>query len=147
MKKLATVRGALVASAGLIFTSTSWSAVAAPGFDVGDLKGRCAFVIAGEATAGPVTGPLAATGIIEADGHGNFPFATRTITVGGKLIVQNDTPTCTYVVNPDGTGTATFIPTVGPTQSFDFAIVDRDEFHAVATTLGVVASGPAKRRH
>ncbi len=119
---------------------------APPGFSVHDLHGRYAFVISGQVTQGPIQGALAAVGYIEADGHGNFPFATRTLTVGGTLVVQNDTATGTYTVNPDGTGTATFLATSGgPPQTFDFVITNSHDFFAVATSPGVVASGPAQR--
>jgi len=115
-----------------------------PGFTVHDLHGRYSFVISGAVTQGPVVGPLAAVGIIEADGHGNFPFATRTLTVGGELIVQNDAATGTYIVNPNGTGTATFFAeSGGGPQTFDFALTSRDEVFFVATIVGIVAQGPA----
>jgi hypothetical protein len=129
----------------VVLTSTTPTA---PGFTVHDLHGRYSFVISGEATQGPVVGPLAAVGVIVADGQGNFPFATRTLTVGGQLVVQNDTATGTYTMNPDGTGTATFFAASGGgPQTFDFALTNRREFFAVSTTPGVVAHGPAHRQN
>jgi hypothetical protein len=136
--------GLCAASLAVVALTSSSMMQPLPGFTVHDLNGRYAFVISGEVTQGPVIGPLAAVGIIEADGHGNFPFATRTLTVGGQVIIQNDVATGTYTMNSNGTGTATFLPLAGgPPQTFDFAMINKHEFLATATTLGVVAQGPA----
>ncbi len=118
-----------------------------PEYGLRDLRGRYAFVLSGEITDGaPILGPFAVSGIIEADGAGNFPLATRTINVAGQLIVQNDTATGTYTVNPDGTGSAMFIPdSGGPPETFDFTIIDQDQFYSIATSPGVVGQGTAMR--
>lgn len=145
-KSIVLVTASTCGALALSFLLAARAPARPPGYDLRDVNGRYAFQISGHVTQGPITGPLAAVGIIEADGHGHFPFATRTLTIGGTLIVQNDTATGSYTVNPDGTGTATFLATAGgPPQTFDFALSSSHEFYAVATSPGVVASGPARR--
>ena len=131
--------------AGFVLAAASPRATA-PGFSLNDVRGRDAFFLTGEATAGPILGPVAAVRVIEADGNGNFPFATRTINIAGQVVIQNDEATGTYTVNPDGTGSAIFFPASGaPAETFDFTIVDKKLFHAVPTGPGVVGYGTATR--
>jgi len=146
-KQIMMLVGVSAATLATIALTSSSAPSPTPGFTVHDFSGRYAFVISGDVTQGPVVGPLAAVGVIEADGHGNIPFATRTLNVGGQLIVQNDEATGTYTMNPNGTGTATFFAASGGgPQTFDFALTSRDESFFVSTIVGVVAQGPAHRQ-
>src|SRR5918999_3875759 len=66
-----------------------------------DVKGAYAFSFDGVVIA---AGPVAATGVVIADGNGNITSAVRTLNFNGAVVRQ--TFTCTYSVNPNGTGSA-----------------------------------------
>jgi len=114
-----------------------------------DLRGSYGFSWDGQLLAGPFIGPVAAVGIITADGRGNIT-AVRTLNVTGTLVLQQ-TAVGTYQVNPDGTGTAEFtITTVSPsgfpdTQETFSSVINRrgDNVPFIATGAGVVAQGIA----
>lgn len=147
MKKLSTAIATLAVTgvAGFVLAGAA-PPDAAPVFGLHHVQGRYAFYLAGDVTAGPVQGPLVAVGVIEADGNGNFPFATRTLNVAGQVIVQDDEATGTYTVDPDGTGSAVFFPSNGgPPETFDFVIIDKKHFLATATGPGVVGYGTGTR--
>lgn len=117
-----------------------------------DLRGSYGFSWDGQLLAGPFVGPVAAVGIITADGRGNIT-AVRTLNVTGTLVLQQ-TGDGTYQVNPDGSGTAEFtITTVSPPgfpdnqETFAFAYNRRqDNVPFLATSPGVVAQGVAWRQ-
>ena len=117
-----------------------------------DVQGNYGFSLNGDAVAGPIVGPIAGVGQISADGDGNAT-AVRTLNVGG-VVVLRQTAEGTIHVNPDGTGTSTFlVKTIDPTgfpdavETFDFVIVDKGkELKFIGTTLGVVARGVSRRQ-
>ena len=99
------------------------------------------------ATARP-TGGAASTGRFTADGHGHITNGVRTLVVGGAAFDQ--TFTCTYNVNPNGTGHADckIVPSTND-ESFDFVIVERKKeafFTAVPPKPPYVAGLPATIR-
>jgi hypothetical protein len=149
MKKQVTWIAALLTSVAATFVLTSWAPqTSSGGFGVSDVNGRYSFFLTGELTQGPLTGPFDAVGIIVADGHGNFPFATRTINLAGQVILQNDTASGSYTVNPDGTGSAIFQPTSGgPPATFDIVLTSKREFLAVVTSMGVTGYGTITRQN
>ena len=125
-----------------------------------DVDGPTAFAFDGFATV-PVPGggftmvPTASTGRFTADGHGNITDGARTLVVGGQSLKQEFT--CSYNVNPNGTGdarctvTPSFltptVPTSSDTETFDFVVVERKkEAFFTATTPGVTIRGVTKRQ-
>src|SRR4030095_8079797 len=66
-----------------------------------DVEGPYAFSFEGTVIG---AGPVAATGVVVADGKGNITSGVRTLNVSG--FVAQQTFTCEYSVNPDGTGSA-----------------------------------------
>lgn len=122
---------------------------AAPGFSVKDVDGPTAFAFDGFATVvvggTPTQVPAAAIGRFTADGNGNLTDGVRTLVVGGTTLHQIFT--CTYTVNPDGTGSATCAVTPGTPETFDFVIVEKKkEAFFTATTPGVTIQGATKRQ-
>jgi hypothetical protein len=77
------------------------------GFTNRDFKGDYAFHLDGVLTSpGPVvTAYDAAIGRFTADGAGNITQGTRSVSANGTIV--EETFTCTYNVNPDGTGKVT----------------------------------------
>jgi hypothetical protein len=118
-------------------------------FSVGDIAGPFAFAFDGVVTVNAVAASAAAVGRFFTDGNGDLTDGVRTLVVGGTVLHQ--TFTCTYTVNPNGTGTATCIVITGSVssnESFDFVIVERKkEVYFTATTSGVTIRGVAKRQH
>ena len=119
------------------------------GFSLRDVDGPTAFAFDGFATVGTVVAPAAAVGRFTADGNGHLRDGVRTLVVGGTVFPQ--TFTCTYTVNPNGTGTATCVVMTGPVpsdESFDFVIIERKkEAYFTATTPGVTIRGATRRQH
>ncbi len=124
-------------------------AAAGGGFSVRDLDGPAAFAFDGFVTVSGTMVPAAAVGRFTADGGGNITDGVRTLVVGGTAVEQ--TFTCMYTVNPDGTGSAACEITTGPEESeesFDFVIVKRKkEAFFTSTTTGVTIRGATKRQH
>ncbi len=118
----------------------------AGGFDNKSLKGAFGFSASGIIVApNPLAGPAVAVGIFTGDGAGGCSISD-TINVAVLGIVARTTISCTYSVNPDGTGTITptFGPPFGVTPS-SFVIVDKEnEFRFIRTTSTVRISGVAK---
>jgi hypothetical protein len=118
------------------------------GFSVRDIAGPMAFAFDGVVTVDTVAAPAAAVGRFIADGHGQLTDGVRTLVVGGTVLQQ--TFTCTYTVDPNGTGTATCFVITGPVssdESFDFVIVEkRKKAYFTATTPGVTIRGLATRQ-
>ena len=112
-----------------------------------DAKGSYAFSFQGEIVG---VGPVAATGVINADGKGNVTDAVRTISVNGVPVTEMFT--CTLSVNPNGTGTAICplddpAPGFPPVQTFDLVLgKNGEDFRLVGTTPGVVVLGSGRRR-
>src|SRR5688572_1639475 len=81
---------------------------AAPGFTLKDVAGATTFDFDGFVTVlvggTPTTVPAASMGRFDADGNGNITNGVRTLVVGGTALDQ--TFTCIYTVNADGTGDA-----------------------------------------
>src|SRR5881628_1516602 len=82
-----------------------------------------------------------------ADGDGSITDGVRTLVAGGAAIRQ--TFTCSYTVNPDGTGSArcTVITEGFPNsvETFDFVIVERKkEAFFTSTTAGSTIRGRTK---
>ncbi len=126
---------------------TAAVAVADKTFTSRDVKGNFAFSWQGEIVG---LGPVAAAGLIDADGKGNITQAVRTISVGGSSVTQ--TFTCTLAVNPNGTGSADCLlddPAPGflPQETFDFVLEDKAKgFRFVGTTPGFVVLGSGRRQ-
>lgn len=117
------------------------------GYTLADVKGNYGFSFNGQIVG---YAPIAAAGVITADGKGNIPKAVRTISVGGMINTQ--TFSCTYTINPNGTGSA-FCPLDAPitgfpnVETFDFVMQDKGKaFRIVGTTPGVAIVGTGKRQ-
>ncbi len=112
-----------------------------------DLKGSYAFSFQGEIVG---LGPVAATGVLNADGNGNVTDAVRTISVNGVPVTE--TFTCTLSVNPNGTGTAICVidnpaPGFPLVETFDIVLgKNGGDFRLVGTTPGVVVLGSGSRQ-
>jgi len=75
-----------------------------------------------------VTAYDAAVGHVTADGAGNITQGTRSLSANGTII--DETFTCTYNVNPDGTGKANCAFSVFGTRALDVVLLDDgDEFY------------------
>ena len=118
-------------------------------FSVRDVQGPTAFAFDGSVIVGAVVAPAAAVGRFTADGNGLLTDGVRILVVGGTALHQ--TFTCTYTVNPIGTGSATCIVMTGSVpsdESFDFVIVEKKkQAYFTATTPGVTIRGATKRQH
>ena len=118
----------------------------AGGFTLRDVDGPNAFNFDGFVFIGGAAVPAASVGRFIADGRGNLTDGVRTLVVGGTAIEQ--TFTCTYTVNSNGTGHAdcTVVPSAND-ESFDFVIVERKkEAFFTATTPGVTIRGATRRQ-
>ena len=137
----------IISSLAAVALSLTIAGTASAGktFSVKDVKGTYAFSFQGEILG---VGPVAATGVISADGKGNVTQAIRTISVNGTPVTE--TFTCTLSVNADGTGSAVCPlddPTSVPVETFDFAIEDNAKgFRLVGTTPGIVVLGSGRRQ-
>ena len=116
------------------------------------IEGRWAFSAQGTILppALPAATPAVAVGILDFDGSGGCSI-TDTTNLGGTKIGPQTSETCTYSVNPDGTGTfSVAFPgpdgAPGPPAPISFVIVDKNrEIRTIRTDFGV-ASGVAKRQ-
>lgn len=111
-------------------------------FSNADVRGPYGFSFIG--TAGGT--PIAAIGQFVADGHGSFS-GERTLNAGGVMFEQ--TFTCTYAVNPNGTGGATCTILPGSTsESFAFVLVDKGKAAEFISTApaGVVVRGTSTKQ-
>jgi hypothetical protein len=113
-----------------------------------DVEGPYAFSFDGTVIG---TGPVAATGVVVADGKGNITSGVRTLNVNG--FVAQQTFACEYSVNPDGTGSAVCLldnplPGAPAVETFDFALERRARaFRLLGTTAGITVLGSgAKQR-
>lgn len=116
------------------------------GFSLRDVDGPTAFAFDGHVFTGTAMAPAAAVGRFVADGRGHLTDGVRTLVVGGATFHQ--TFTCTYTVDPNGTGSAECTVMTGPAaseESFDFVIVERRrEAFFTATTPGVTIRGATR---
>ena len=129
--------------AGLVMSAVSTGAWAEKGFTTKDIKkGSYAFSFDGQIIT---VGPVAATGIMVSDGHGNVTEAVRTISVSGVPATQ--TFTCTYSVNRNGTGSAVCTVDDGSVETWDLVVENRARtLRFVSTTPGVVALGVVNKQ-
>src|SRR2546430_16866484 len=91
--------------------------------------------------------PVAAVGVFEADGNGSLTDGVRTLSAGG--VVLHQTFTCTYTVNPNGTGSAVCTILSGGTGTESFAFVLTDKRRAgpfVATNSGFPGRGASLKQ-
>ena len=127
----------------LSFISTPLgSALADKGFSVKDVRGNYGFSFQGQIVG---VGPVAAVGLITADGKGNITEAVRTISINGVPVTQ--TFTCSITVESDGTGSAVCplddpLPGAPPVETFDFVLEDKARaFRLVGTTPNILGLG------
>ena len=114
------------------------------GFTNRDFKGDYAIHLDGVLTS-PGTSAVAAydaaVGRFTADGAGNITQGTRTLSANGTII--DETFTCTYNVNPDGTGTATCAFSVFGLTTLDIVLAnDGDEFYFNVTSMPNTSGKP-----
>jgi hypothetical protein len=113
-----------------------------------DVEGPYAFSFDGTVIG---AGPVAATGVVVADGKGNITSGVRSLNFNG--FVAQQTFTCTYSVNPDGTGSASCLlnnplPGAPEVETFDFALEKKARaFRLLGTTVGftILGSGAKQR--
>ena|SRR5215831_13262335 len=108
------------------------------------LKGDYAFHLNGALTSSGtsmVAAYDAAVGSFTADGAGNITQGTRSLSANGTII--DETFTCTYNVNPDGTGTATCAFSVFGLTSLDIVLLDDgEEFYFNLTSMPGTSGKP-----
>ena len=113
------------------------------------IKGRWGFLAQGTVLppAVPAATPAAAVGILYFDGVGGCTL-TDTFNIGGTTFGPLTSETCTYSVNPDGTGTWSFaFPGDLEPTPLSFVIVnDMQEIVDVRTDSFAVAFGVIKRQ-
>lgn len=130
-----------VALTTVLFTAQAW---ADEGFTDRDFKGDYAFHLDGVLTSSgssAVTAYDAAVGRLTADGAGNITQGTRSLSANGRII--DETFTCTYNVNPDGTGTATCAFSVLGTTTLDIVLADDgNEFYFNLTSMPSTTGKP-----
>ncbi len=156
MRRLSLLIGlaALLIVAALVVRSMATSPVVADDeddevFTNESIEGRWGSSIQGTILppfAPPAT-PAAAVGILNFDGVGGCSI-TDTVNIGGTVIGPRTSTTCTYSVNPDGTGTfsVAFPGDPGPTP-ISFVIVNKaKEIRTIRTDNVAVAAGVAKRQ-
>jgi len=125
------------ASITLLFVAAS-TVASAEHFDEGDIRGDYVFTFDG--SAGTV--PIAAVGRFFGDGRGNLLNGLRTLIVGGAKFEQSFN--CTYVVRPDGWGTADCQVLNANPESFSFVVFKHgQETYFVGTTPGITIHGNA----
>jgi hypothetical protein len=113
-----------------------------------DVEGPYAFSFDGAVIE---AGPVAATGVVVADGKGNITSGVRTLNFNG--FVAQQTFTCKYSVNPDGTGSAICpldnpLPGAPTVETFDFALEKRARaFRLLGTTAGITVLGSGAKQH
>jgi hypothetical protein len=118
-----------LALATTLLTAPAW---ADEGFNNRDFRGDYAFhldgVLISSSGTSAVTAYDAAVGRLTPDGAGNITQGTRSLSANGRII--DETFTCTYNVNPNGTGTATCTFSVFGSTTLDLVLLnDGDEFY------------------
>ncbi len=113
-------------------------------FTNADVRGPYGFFLEGTINT---VGPVAAIGFFVADGNGTLADGTRTISVNGAVLRQ--TFTCTYTVNPNGTGSAecTILTGGSGKETYDVVLTDKSrEIPFVATDPGRIIRGAAVKQ-
>jgi hypothetical protein len=114
------------------------------GFTNRDFRGDYAFQLDGVLTSpgAPVVAAFnAAVGRLTADGAGNITQGTRSLSANGTIV--EETFTCTYNVNPNGTGKATCAFSVFGTSTLDIVLRDDgDEFYFNVTSMPSTTGKP-----
>jgi hypothetical protein len=88
-----------------------------------------------------VTAYNAAVGRFTADGAGDITQGTRSLSANGTIF--DETFTCTYKINPDGTGTATCAFSTFGTSTLDIVLAnDGDEFYFSLTSMPSTTGKP-----
>ena len=130
-----------IALTATLLTTPAW---ADEGFTNHDFEGDYAIHLDGVLTspgASSVAAYDAAVGRFTADGAGNITQGTRTLSANGTII--DETFTCTYNVNPDGTGTATCAFSVFGLTTLDIVLAnDGDEFYFNVTSMPSTSGKP-----
>jgi hypothetical protein len=124
-----------------LLTAPAW---ANEGFTKRDFKGDYAFHLDGVLTSPGmpvVTAYDAAVGRFTADGAGHITEGTRSVNANGKNF--EETFTCTYNINSDGTGNANCNFSVfGPTTLDLVLLDDGDEFYFNVTDMTNTSGKP-----
>lgn len=113
-----------------------------------DVEGPYAFSFDGTVIG---VGPIAAAGVVVADGRGHITSGVRTLNFNG--FVAQQTFTCKYSVNPDGTGSADCaldnpLPAAPAVETFDFALEKKARaFRLIGTTAGFTVLGSGAKQH
>ena len=131
----------LLALTATLLTAPAW---ADEGFTKRDFKGNYAFHLDGVLTSPGtpvVTAYDAAVGRFTADGAGNITQGTRSVNANGKNFEK--TFTCTYNINPDGTGSANCsFSMFGPTTLNLVLLDDGNEFYFNVIDMTNTSSKP-----
>ena len=124
-----------------LLTAPAW---ADEGFTKRDFMGVYAFHLDGVLTSPGtpmVTAYDAAVGRFTADGAGNITQGTRSVNANGKNF--EETFTCTYNINPDGTGKANCNFSVfGPTTLDIVLLDDGNEFYFNVSSMPNTSGKP-----
>jgi hypothetical protein len=116
-------------------------------YTIRDVKGRYVFSFQGEIVG---VAAIAATGVLNADGHGRITHGVRMINVNG--VPSTQTFSCTIIVDPNGTGSADCLsdnpaPGFPAAESFTFVLHKNGRgFKFIATTAGMVVLGTGERQ-
>jgi hypothetical protein len=130
---------AVVAGLSLLL-GASW-AVAKPPCSVKTLHGDYGYVVTGTNVG---AGPVAAVGVVTADGVGGLT-AFDTISVNGLVLKR--TITGSYTTNANCTGTVSFTDNFGQTTNADYVLVqERSEFNLIQTDAGAVTTGIGRKQ-
>lgn len=122
-----------------LFVLGSAASVRAEQCSVATLNGSFGYTGTGTLVSESGAVPFASVGQITFDGQGNFT-TIRTISQNGT-VSQGVQGGGTYTVNPDCTGTLTFIEGITPSQGTDIVIDDNgNEVRAIATNPGTVVT-------
>jgi hypothetical protein len=123
-----------------LLTAPAW---ANEGFTNRDFRGDYAFHLNGVLTqsgASAVTAYDAAVGRLTADGAGSITKGTRSVSANGAIF--EETFTCTYNINADGTGKANCNFSVFGPATLDIVLLDDDEFYFNVTSMPNTAGKP-----
>lgn len=108
-----------------------------------DVRGTYGFMVQGEILG---LGPLVITGYLKMKGNGTIPEAVRTVAIGGMEAITQ-TFTCTFNINPNGTGKVECPIEDGTVDTFDFVFWDGTKgFYVVTTMFGVTAYGEGRKQ-
>jgi hypothetical protein len=105
------------------------------------LHGDYGYVVTGTNVG---AGPVAAVGVVTADGVGGLT-AFDTISVNGLVLKR--TITGSYTTNANCTGTVSFTDNFGQTTNADYVLVqERSEFNLIQTDAGAVTTGIGRKQ-